>query len=76
MEGSVYQVQLSEILWLEDTPIAKQLLFSAKSLCENDVLEITGGYTDEGRSFAIEYIDGRGEGQLVYVHDGELTTEP
>ncbi len=76
VEGTVYQVQLSEVLWLEDTPIAQQILFSAKSLCENDVLEITGGYTDEGRSFAIEYIDGRGEGQLVYVHDGELTTEP
>lgn len=76
VEGTVYQVQLSEVLWLEDTPIAKQLLFSAKSLCENDVMEITGGYTDEGRSFAIEYIDGRGEEQLVYIHDRELTTEP
>ena len=76
VDGTVYQVQLSEILWLEDTPIAKQLLFSAKSLCENDVLEITGGYTDEGRSFAIEYIDGRGEGQIVYVHDGELSDTP
>lgn len=76
VEGTVYQVQLSEILWLEDTPIAKQLLFSARSLCENDVLEITGGYTDESRSFAIEYIDGRGEGQLVYIHDGELSAEP
>ena len=76
VEGMVYQVQLSEILWLGDTPIAKQLLFSAKSLCENDVLEITGGYTDEGRSFAIEYIDGRGERQIVYVHDGDLSQEP
>jgi hypothetical protein len=76
VEGTVYQVQLSEVLWLEDTPIAQQLLFSAKSLCRNDVLEITGGYTDETRSFAIEYIDGRGEAQIVYIHDGELTAEP
>ena len=72
----MYQVQLSEVLWLEDTPIAQQILFSAKSLGENDVLEITGGYNDESRSFAIEYIDGRGEGQLVYVHDGELSETP
>lgn len=76
VEGTVYQVQLSEVLWLEDTPIAQQILFSAKSLGENDVLEITGGYNDESRSFAIEYIDGRGEGQLVYVHDGELSDIP
>ena len=76
VEGTVYQVQLSEVLWLEDTPIAQQLLFSAKSLCRNDVLEITGGYTDETRSFAIEYIDGRGEAQILYIHDGELTAEP
>ena len=76
VEGTVYQVQLSEVLWLEDTPIAQQILFSAKSLGENDVLEITGGYNDESRSFAIEYIDGRGEEQLVYVHDGELSDTP
>lgn len=76
VEGTVYQVQLSEVLWLEDTPIAQQILFSAKSLSENDVLEIIGGYNDESRSFAIEYIDGRGEGQLVYVHDGELSDTP
>lgn len=76
VEGTVYQVQLSEILWLEDTPIAQQILFSAMKLGEDDVLEITGGYTDETRSFAIEYIDGRGEGQIVYLHDGELTAEP
>lgn len=76
VEGTVYQVQLSEVLWLEDTPIAQQLLFSARSLCQNDVLEITGGYTDDSRSFVIEYIDGKGEGQLVYIHDGELSEEP
>lgn len=76
VEGTVYQVQLSEVLWLEDTPIAQQFLFSAMSLGENDVLEITGGYTDENRSFAIEYIDGRGEAQIVYIHDGELSDKP
>ena len=76
VEGTVHQVQLSEVLWLEDTPIAQQILFSAMELGEFDVLEITGGYTDESRSFAIEYIDGSGESRIVYVHDGELTEEP
>ena len=42
---------------------------------QNDVLEITGGYTD-ARSFAIEFINGQGEHKLYYIHDGELSQEP
>lgn len=76
VEGKVYQVQLSEVLWLEDTPIAQELLFSAKTLCQNDVLEITGGFDDETRSFAIEFIDGLGQQRIYYLHVGELTAEP
>ena len=76
VEGKVYQVQLSEILWLEDTPIARNLIFSALSLEENDVLEIIGGYTDESRSFAIEFLNGKGEHGIYYIHDGELSADP
>lgn len=76
VEGTIYQVQLSEIQWLEDTPIAKDMRFSALSLGQNDVLEISGGYTDDTRSFVIEFIDGRGEQHIVYIRDGELTDTP
>lgn len=76
VEGHVHQVQLSEVLWLEDTPIARELLFSAMTMGQNDVLEITGGYTDDARSFAIEFINGQGEHKLYYIHDGDLSTEP
>ncbi|MBE6950773.1 MAG: DUF3298 domain-containing protein [Ruminococcaceae bacterium] len=76
VEGHVHQVQLSEVLWLEDTPIDQELLFSAMSLGQNDVLELTGGYTDGARSFAIEFINGQGEHKLYYIHDGELSAEP
>lgn len=76
VEGRVYQVQLSEILWLEDTPIAQNLIFSALSLEQNDVLQITGGYTDESRSFAIEFTNGMGQQEIYYIHDGELSGEP
>lgn len=75
VEGTVYQVQLSEIQWLEDTPIAKDMRFSALSLDQSDVLEISGGYTDDTRSFVIEFIDGRGEHRIYYIQDGELTGE-
>ena len=76
VEGTVYQVQLSEVLWLEDTPIAQDLLFSALSLSQSDVLEITGGYSDETKSLVIEFIDGRGEQHIYHIRDGELTDTP
>ncbi len=76
VEGHVHQVQLSEILWLEDTPIAQNLIFSAMTLGQDDVLEITGGYTDSTRSFAIEFRNGLGEHKVYYIRDGELSTEP
>ena len=76
VEGTIYQVQLSEIQWLEDTPIAVDMRFSALSLGQNDVLEISGGYTDDTRSFVIEFNDGRGEHHIVYIRDGELTDAP
>ena len=75
VDGTVYQVQLSEITWLEDTPVAQDLIFSAKTLCENDVLEITGGFDDENRSFALSFLNGRGEQKIYYLHPGELTPE-
>ena len=76
VEGRAYQVQISEVLWLDGTPISQELIFSARSLCRNDVLQITGGFDDESRSFAIEFIDGRGEHHIYYLHPGALTAEP
>lgn len=76
VDGTIYQVQLSEVIWLEDTPIAQDLRFSALRLGQNEVLEIYGGYTDENRSFVIEFMDGRGENHLYHIHDGELTENP
>lgn len=76
VEGRIHQVRLSEVLWLEDTPIAQEILFSAMSLGQNDVLEITGGYTDDARSFAIEFTNGLGEENIYYIHTDGLSEEP
>ena len=76
VEGTVHQVQLSEVMWLEDTPIAQDLLFSALTMGQNDILEITGGYDDAARSFAIEFVNGAGEHRIYYLHEGELSEEP
>ena len=76
ISGTVWQVQISEVMWMENTPIAQDLRFSALRLGENDILELTGVYHDETRSFVIEFIDGRGEPHLYHIRDGELTKEP
>lgn len=74
-EGIAREVQISELLWLEDTPISQNLIFSAKALGTGDVLEITGGFDDENRSFAIKFRNETGV-QVLYIHDGELSAEP
>ena len=76
ISGTVWQVQISEVMWMENTPIAQDLRFSALRLGENDILELTGVYHDETRSFVIEFIDGRGVQHLYHIRDGELTKEP
>ena len=73
--GTVYQVQISEVMWMEDMPIAQELLFSALSLGENDILELTGVYHDETSSFVIEFTDGRGEHHLYHIQEGDLTDD-
>ena len=75
VEGTVRQVQLSEVMWLEDTPIAQDMRFSALHLNDGDVLEIYGGYCDETKSYVIEFTDGRGEHHLYHIRDGELMME-
>ena len=73
--GTVYQVQISEVMWMEDMPIAQELLFSALSLGENDILELSGVYHDETSSFVIEFTDGRGVQHLYHIQEGDLTDD-
>ncbi len=76
IEGRVFQIQLSEVYWLEQTPIMQEILFSAGTMSSGDLIEVIGGYTDDGRSFAIEFIDPAGEGHIYYLHDSSLSEEP
>lgn len=76
VEGEVYQVQLSEVSWLEGTAIGQKMLFSSNYLGQNDVIELIGGYDDESRSFAVEFADGQGNVTVYYIHPEGLSTEP
>ncbi len=75
-EGMVYQVQLSEVHFLDDRLIDSQLLFSAKSMCENDVLQVTGGFDQTSRSFRLTFVSGTGEQKTYYLNPNGLTTQP
>ena len=76
VEGEIYQIQLSEVSWLEGTAIGQRMLFSADRMTQNDVLELVGGYDDETRSFAVEFIDGQGNVTVYYIHSEGLSAEP
>lgn len=76
VEGEVYQVQLSEVFWLEGTAIGQQMLFSADRMSQNDILELIGGYDDESRSFALEFSDGQGNLIIYYIHPEGLSEAP
>lgn len=76
VEGEVYQIQLSEVSWLEGTVIGQKMLFSADRMTQNDVLELIGGYDDETRSYAVEFSDGQGNVTVYYIHPDRLSTEP
>ena len=75
VEGVIHEVQISEVLWLDDTAIGQNVRFSAESLATGDVLQITGGFDDETRSFAIKFRNEDGI-QVLYLHDGALTGTP
>lgn len=76
VEGEVFQIQLSEVSWLEGTAIGQRMLFSADRMNQNDVLELIGGYDDESRSYAVEFTDGQGNTVVYYVHPEGLSAEP
>lgn len=76
VEGTISQVRLSEVLWLEDTPITHRILFAAASLGQSDVLEITGITEEENRSYAVEFITDQGEERIIHIHEDHLSDEP
>ncbi len=75
-DGLVYQVRLSEVSWLNGTPISQNMIFSARTLCEEDVLKITGDFSQKDRAFCIEFKNGAGEQKLYYLGSDGLTTAP
>lgn len=76
VEREVFQLQLSEVLWLEGNAIGQTMLFSADRMDQMSLIALVGGFDDETRSFALEFQDGTGNKQIYYVHSDGLSKEP
>lgn len=75
-EGSVHQVQLSEITWLDGTPVSKRMLLSVSEMDQDDLIEITGEIQDDNQSLSIEFQNGDGESKIYYIKDNKLSEKP
>lgn len=74
--GNVYQMQLSQVSWLEGTIIGQQILFSTNCLTENETLEIVARFDEEDQSLAVEFQDGEGNTCVYYLHPEGLSDKP
>lgn len=75
-EGTVQGVQVSEVLWVDETPVSQTMMISVSEMNEQDVLVLTGGFDDDNRSFAVEFSDGNGNRKTYFIHPDGLTEEP
>lgn len=75
-EDTVYQVQLSEVHWLDQTPISKRIILSMNEFDPLHVLEIETGNTTEDQNYAIEFYNGMGEQRIYYIHPEGLSEKP
>lgn len=76
VEGTVYQLQLSEITWLDNTPISKRMLLSMDEMHQGDVIEIVGQPKDDDQSISIEFQNGMDKSKVYYIHENELSEKP
>lgn len=75
-DGAVQGVQVSEILWVDETAVSQSMLISISEMDERDVLVLTGGFDDDSRSFAVEFSDENGNRKIYFIHPEGLTEEP
>lgn len=76
VNGTVQQVQLSEITWLDGMPISKRMLLSVNEMNQEDVIEIVGDIQDDSRSLSVEFQNGVDESKIYFIHEGELSEIP
>ena len=76
VDGRIREIQISEVIWVDETPVSQRMMLSVSEMDESQVLAVTGGFVDESRSFAVEYVDGAGNRQLQYLRSDGLSDRP
>ena len=74
--GPVYEVQVSEIFLLNETPVTQQMLISIGELSARDALVITGGVEDSNRTFAVEFSNGSDQKLTYYITTDGFSDHP
>lgn len=75
IEGEAHQVQLSEVFWVDQTPVGENMLFSANQLDDSVTIAVTGDLTDTSKVYAVEYYDERGGPQIYYIQGTNVLDE-
>ncbi len=74
--GEIYQVQLSQVQWLDGNAISRELLFCAATLSQNDVLEISGTFNLDTETTCIAFINGEGERKSYQLTEKGIVKTP
>lgn len=74
ISGTAAQVQLSEVTFVEQTPVDSTMLFSANRLNDETTLAVTA-QPDPGKIYAVEYHDATGGPKILYFRDNKIVTD-
>lgn len=75
IEGRASHVQLSEVKYVEQTPVGENMLYSASYLDDTTTIGLTIDLHDDSKVYAIEYFDQNGGPYMIYLQGMKITTE-
>lgn len=63
----LYNVQVSEVYFVEDTPVGQTMVLSADYIDESVTLEVIGDLTDPNRAYAVTFKNLFGADNVLYI---------
>ena len=67
VDGRASHVQLSEVFWVDQTPIDESMLFSANHVDSSTTIAVTGDLMNTDKVYALEYSDETGGPYVIYI---------
>lgn len=75
INGNVHHVQFSEVLWVDQTSVGENMIFSANQLKNSSVLRIRGDLEYTEKVYALEYYDEVGGPYVWYIQGTNILEE-